>query len=77
MSQASVEEDGVSWIDDTGGPSCTENVSTMDSANLTPAEVQFTFWIYINTMVSWGSHREFLHRNGIGKTCLWKKKISL
>ena len=41
MSQASVEEDGVSWIDDTGGPSCTENVSTMDSANLTPAEVQF------------------------------------
>ena len=44
MSQASVEEDGVSWIDDTGGPSCTENVSTMDSANLTPAEVQFYLW---------------------------------
>ena len=41
MSQASVEEDGVSWIDDTGGPSCTENVSTMDSSNLTPAEVWF------------------------------------
>merc|ERR1719189_1613314 len=39
MSQASVEEDGVSWIEqDTGGPSCTENVSTMDSSNLTPAE---------------------------------------
>lgn len=40
MSQASVEEDGVSWIDDTGGPTCADN-SALDSANpLTPAEVQ-------------------------------------
>ena len=48
MSQASVEEDGVSWIDDTGGPPCTENVSAMDSTNLTPAEV-----IFKNVCFSW------------------------
>ena len=41
MTQASAEEDGVSWIEDTGGPTCTETVTSMDSANLTPAEVSF------------------------------------
>lgn len=45
MSQATVEEDGVSWIDETGGAnSCPDNVSGLDtSANLTPAEARFTF----------------------------------
>ena len=41
MTQASVEEDGVSWIDDTGGTTCPETVAPMDSSNLTPAEVSF------------------------------------
>ena len=36
MTQAATDEDGVSWIDDTGG---TENVAPMESSNLTPAEV--------------------------------------
>ena len=40
MTQASADEDGVSWIEEAGGPTCTETVTSMDSAaNLTPAEV--------------------------------------
>jgi hypothetical protein len=39
MSQA-VEEDGVSWIEETTGTACSDTVgSVMESSTLTPAEV--------------------------------------
>ena len=59
MTQASADEDGVSWIEEAGGPTCTETVTSMDSAaNLTPAEVsnfrRRPKWLHKNqTTVHW------------------------
>ena len=46
MSQATVEEDGVSWIDEGGSGPCHE--TGLESSNLSPAEVNRIFIYFKN-----------------------------